>query len=628
MKKIIVILMPIALFFSCAEKYDDTAIWEEINNIKLNLDKTNQDLKALHEVVSALENNDYVSKVEENENGYTLFFSSGKSVEISNGIDGETPLISVKQDDDGKYYWIQTINDIENWVLDGNKEKIPATAEPPIIGINERYNWTIDYGDGAQEILLNGSPISAKGEKGDSMFSDVIITDEYLELILNNDYVITLPFAFEFNWGNNPDSLVFDYSSTYGIYIEVGDTSEYEVACTYPVGWSVDVIVYPGVNDAYTCLIQAPSKDALMYEEEGDVIVFVSDKKGAVYMKSVKVKLAPLYLIDLESIKWENSLSNIFHVYDKNGNVIAEICKEYINKLGCASVVVYPVDEQGKTDLNNGILAYSFVGSSCVVIDHNLNYKSGTISWDGMMPNFVAKYDAPLFKVMYKNGKLLSNEYSGSLSPVEIKPYMLNDVRGSENISYGIVKIGNQYWMRESLRTTKYGDGSSIGDGTVSDSGKSYVAFNELNGNIDSESKRKYGLLYNRYAMCAGLIDNLVYDAISPEGWHLPTSGNDNSEITILREYLGGNTWQDKIKSLEWGGTANNLSGFNLLPGGLYQNSTGFAVTNMVTSICSCSKHSNFGAYFPISFQLISDYNISGFGSDVFSYVRCIRDYE
>lgn len=616
------------VIFSCSEEYDDSAIWAEINSIKSNIDKINQDLNVLHDVVTALQNNDYVTKVEQTGNGYTLFFSSGKNVSITNGEDGDTPLISIKKDTDGKYYWVQIVNGEDSWIVDSDNNKLSAMANPPAIGINNNYNWTVDYGEGPKEILLNGSPISAKGEKGDSMFSDVIIDNDGVDLVLTDGSVLSFPFMSEFDWGNNPDSLIFDYSNKRGVYIKVGDISKYEVACTHPTGWSVEVITYPGEIDSYTCIIQAPNKDALMYEEEGEVIIFVSDKKGAVYMKSVKVKLAPLYLIDLESIKWENSLSNIFHVYDKNGNVIAEICKEYINKLGCASVVVYPVDEQGKTDLNNGILAYSFVGSSCVVIDHNLNYKSGTISWDGMMPNFVAKYDAPLFKVMYKNGKLLSNEYSGSLSPVEIKPYMLNDVRGSENISYGIVKIGNQYWMRESLRTTKYGDGSSIGDGTVSDSGKSYVAFNELNGNIDSESKRKYGLLYNRYAMCVGLIDNLVYDAISPEGWHLPTSGNDNSEITILREYLGGNTWQDKIKSLEWGGTANNLSGFNLLPGGLYQNSTGFAVTNMVTSICSCSKHSNFGAYFPISFQLISDYNISGFGLDVFSYVRCIRDYE
>ena len=611
------------VIFSCSEEYDDSAIWAEINSIKSNIDKINQDLNVLHDVVTALQNNDYVTKVEQTGNGYTLFFSSGKNVSITNGEDGDTPLISIKKDTDGKYYWVQIVNGEDSWIVDSDNNKLSAMANPPAIGINNNYNWTVDYGEGPKEILLNGSPISAKGEKGDSMFSDVIIDNDGVDLVLTDGSVLSFPFMSEFDWGNNPDSLIFDYSNKRGVYIKVGDISKYEVACTHPTGWSVEVITYPGEIDSYTCIIQAPNKDALMYEEEGEVIIFVSDKQGAVFMKSIKVKLTPMYLIDFKSIDWEYSPSNIYHVYDKHDRLIAEICKEYINTTGCVSVVVYPANEEGIVDLTKGVLAYSFVGNS-YTIDNNAKW--GYISWDEMHPSLEEKYATMIEKVTYKNGKILTNDFGGSLSPVKITPYMINDVRGDESISYGIVKIGNQYWMRENLKTTKYSDGSNIGDGTVSASGKSYVAFNELNGNIDSESKQRYGLMYNMYAMSATPDGNLMYDVISPEGWHFPTSNDELTEWGKLREYLGGNTWQDKVKSLEWGGSANNLSGLNILPGGVF-NTNGFSATNMITAICAYTPLFSFGAYFPVAFNSLSDYNISGFGSDVFSYIRCIRDY-
>ena len=102
------------VIFSCSEEYDDSAIWAEINSIKSNIDKINQDLNVLHDVVTALQNNDYVTKVEQTGNGYTLFFSSGKNVSINNGEDGDTPLISIKKDTDG--------NSTDSIMNTGNKD--------------------------------------------------------------------------------------------------------------------------------------------------------------------------------------------------------------------------------------------------------------------------------------------------------------------------------------------------------------------------------------------------------------------------------------------------------------------------------------------------------------------------
>ena len=78
------------------------------------------------------------------------------------GKDGVTPVIGVKQDVDGFYYWTQKIGDGEStWILDSHGKKIKATGEKgepgqtPSIGSNG--NWWIGSND---------TGVKAKGENG------------------------------------------------------------------------------------------------------------------------------------------------------------------------------------------------------------------------------------------------------------------------------------------------------------------------------------------------------------------------------------------------------------------------------------------------------------------------------
>jgi uncharacterized protein (TIGR02145 family) len=157
---------------------------------------------------------------------------------------------------------------------------------------------------------------------------------------------------------------------------------------------------------------------------------------------------------------------------------------------------------------------------------------------------------------------------------------------------YQTVKIGNQVWTVENLRTTRYNDGISIN--LITDSAawsKSLIrygaawskaskgAYCYYNNMTDADSIKKYGALYNWYA-----IDT---KKLAPKGWHVPT----NAEWDTLQNYLiangynwDGTTTGNKIaKSMaaqtDWktdtnpGATGNDLfknnkSGFSALPGG------------------------------------------------------------
>lgn len=137
---------------------------------------------------------------------------------------------------------------------------------------------------------------------------------------------------------------------------------------------------------------------------------------------------------------------------------------------------------------------------------------------------------------------------------------VLKDVDGN---TYKTVIIGDQVWMAENLRTTKYQDGTPIPYVSNSDTWANlktgaYCFFmnNATNGSI-------YGPLYNFYAV----VDNRK---LSPAGWHVPTDG----EWKILQDFLGGEKVAGgKLKetgTAHWSSPndqADNSSGFTALPG-------------------------------------------------------------
>jgi uncharacterized protein (TIGR02145 family) len=150
---------------------------------------------------------------------------------------------------------------------------------------------------------------------------------------------------------------------------------------------------------------------------------------------------------------------------------------------------------------------------------------------------------------------------------------------------YQTVKVGNQVWTIENLKTTKYNDGTPIP--LVMDS----IAWGNLTTpgfcwyNNDMRNKDKYGALYNWYA-----VDT---KKLAPKGWHVAT----DAEWKTLENYLiangynwDGSTTDNKIaKSLaaktDWAVNTNpgaigndliknNKSDFSTLPGG-YRGSGG-----------------------------------------------------
>jgi uncharacterized protein (TIGR02145 family) len=136
-------------------------------------------------------------------------------------------------------------------------------------------------------------------------------------------------------------------------------------------------------------------------------------------------------------------------------------------------------------------------------------------------------------------------------------------VLDADDNRYRTIKIGNQVWMSESLRTTKFRDGTPLDNALQVDNttwsnasfaSSKYWAY----ANNDPNSKAIEGLLYNQYAVTGS--------SLCPTGWHIPTLAEANtftantSSILALR-HPGTDYWL-------FDAPGANTSGFNSLGSG------------------------------------------------------------
>jgi uncharacterized protein (TIGR02145 family) len=154
-------------------------------------------------------------------------------------------------------------------------------------------------------------------------------------------------------------------------------------------------------------------------------------------------------------------------------------------------------------------------------------------------------------------------------NPAKNNPYLNPDLKyGSvsdiDGNKYATIQIGNQVWMAENLKVSKYNDGAPIHDYN------DYLAYKfpwkDVQGaylyyNDRIAYEQPHGKLYNGIAVKSG--------KICPKGWHVP----NYDEWDILIDYLGGEAIAGlRMKSTSgWAenGNGSNESGFSATPSGM-----------------------------------------------------------
>ena len=208
---------------------------------------------------------------------------------------------------------------------------------------------------------------------------------------------------------------------------------------------------------------------------------------------------------------------------------------------------------------------------------------------------------------------------------------------------YNTVSIGNQCWMKENLRTTKYTNGTTITNGSSASTSTSTRYY------YNSGNSPSYGYLYNWSAVKGPAAVSANNQGVCPNGWHVPSS----AEWTLLKEYVSSQSqyccsnntaniakaiasttgWTGSSNACAVGNTQsnNNATGFSALPAGNF----GYAHTHGNGSYNDIGECAYFWSATVESSNLAYVWNISYGNANMWYHtvdkgygfsVRCVRD--
>ena len=280
-----------------------------------------------------------------------------------------------------------------------------------------------------------------------------------------------------------------------------------------------------------------------------DYIEFTDDQGGE-QGTTPDVLTGKTYSISLADISTKEC--GVYRVYS-GVDQVAEVCYEYVkdgDKADGRMLVAYPIGANGKANLAKGYVVGN--GGSLVwnTATNRCTYTAGTAS--------------EATTIYLEDGEWVASP-SGTANGTSVFQYTIVDTRGNESTTYGVVKVGTQYWMAENLRATKLNDGTDIimykatqGSQWSNSSSPAYHLYGD--GEI-AEIQSTWGCMYNGYCIAS--------DKIAPKGWAVTTI----DDWQRLKDYLASGQ-SGKVKSeYEWNdnpGNGNNLSGLNVSPGGMF----------------------------------------------------------
>ncbi len=359
MKKTLSLLMCGLLLLGCSDKYDDSALRNDLNDLENRLTileerckQMNTNISSLQTIVTALQNNDYITSVTPITNdgkivGYTITFAKNNSITIYNGTDGKdgedgvdgedgingkdgvAPTIGVKKDTDGIYYW--TLNG--DWLTDekGNKVKAQGTdgkdgvdgedgndganGEDGVDGTNgkdgitpqlkiENGRWMLSMDNGKTWTDI-GQATGADGTDGEDgvdgkdgtngIFKSVREDDDNVYFTLEDDSVITIPksdnstFVIAFN---TTDIAILNGGESKTISYTITDATENTVVKAIAQdGWKAKVNATSA--DKGTITITAPNPIV-----ESEILVFANDGSYRTVMVSLNCMQGQINIAD------------------------------------------------------------------------------------------------------------------------------------------------------------------------------------------------------------------------------------------------------------------------------------------------------------------------------------------
>lgn len=294
MKKLFTIMCVVAVALGLGGCYDDSKLWNKVDDLNdrlTALEKTvnamNGDIESMDAIITTLQQGGVITDVKTTAEGYELTLSGRtEPIVIKHGQNGtagqDAPVIGVKQDTDGVYYWTITTDGQTDWLTDST-DKLPVSGkegEPgvtPVMGVDDEGYWTVDYGRGPERI-----PGDIQAAGGDSsFFESVEEADGTVVFTLANGTQLTLPvdralIAFAATADGLPVALRYGAETTLSLTLE---GMQYAEVLAAPAGWGASLDF-----EAATVTVSAPSEYVDGTALEGKVSVIGLSDNGQTLM--------------------------------------------------------------------------------------------------------------------------------------------------------------------------------------------------------------------------------------------------------------------------------------------------------------------------------------------------------
>lgn len=351
-------LLLLAALTLAACKYDDSELWEQVNQNTEELAaqaariaaleawqaETNTNIQALQTLLSTT---DYITAVtpvvkDGVEVGFTISFLNTPAITIYHGTKGDkgdkgdTPQIGAAQGDDGNWYW--TLNGEFLTDTDGNpirangtqgeqgdqgpagddaplpqlatgakltdqgittdSQNNPIAADAIYLSVDGGKTWTRVSGEDGEKGDTGNT--GATGPQGDSFFETVDTTnaDYVIFKLANNGGTFQVPRYTGISLTFNPTSLSLLYDETKTIECTAEGSAEFTTDNLFvvaPAGWKADIALTRAARTGFTLTVTAPA-DITSGAATGEILVMLDNKKGSTTIGRIPVACTQITL--------------------------------------------------------------------------------------------------------------------------------------------------------------------------------------------------------------------------------------------------------------------------------------------------------------------------------------------
>lgn len=198
-------LVPMFMLASCGG-YDDTPIKQDLASLEERitaLETVRSDIDGIKSVVSNVQKGFLVTDVSDTAEGWLITFTSGETVLLRHGRNGNTPVVAVRKDTDGIFYW--TIDG--EWLLDDSGAKVSVTGKDGATGGIGREGvtpqldiragwWVVSLDGGATWKQIFQLPVGGASE-GETEAVSVRTDDAFCYITVGDGEPIVIPLELE-----------------------------------------------------------------------------------------------------------------------------------------------------------------------------------------------------------------------------------------------------------------------------------------------------------------------------------------------------------------------------------------------------------------------------------------------